>query len=87
MISSFVLLGVVLAAYTVFQVISGLRTNIAKARQSGVPYIVVRKSRETWGTYTVCRAVADSHMHSHCALQSGMANDMAYVDAYHQDVP
>ncbi|TPX10766.1 uncharacterized protein E0L32_008335 [Thyridium curvatum] len=80
MISSFVLLGVVLVVYAVFQVINGLRTNIAKARQSGVPYIVVRKSRETWGTYTVCRAVADSHMHSHCALQSGMANDMAILE-------
>jgi hypothetical protein len=47
-LSPFLVLGwivVSIVSYVVFVVAPGLRSNIAKARELGVPFIVVRKSR------------------------------------------
>jgi len=42
MVSSVLLLGGAIALYAVYSVANGLRTNIAKARKSDLPFIVVR---------------------------------------------
>lgn len=45
MLSSVALLACAVTAWAVYSNVSGLLSNIAKVRKSGLPYIVVRKLR------------------------------------------
>lgn len=91
MVSSVLLLFGAVVAWAAYNIISGLRSNIDKARKTNLPYIIVRKLYPPGGVRGErTKELGTAHMsavYSDTSTQSTMAAHMLLLGAYLQEAP